>query len=240
MRLRAIFNSIKKLIYPSTCPLCGELLADSEDILCDDCKPAVPYISQPVCLRCGKEIEDAEKEYCLDCTRKPKSYVRGFPAMNYVSPVKESIAQFKYHNKSGYAGFYAYEIIKTHGRDIASVSPEVLVPIPVHKKKLGKRGYNQAEVLTDALGDKLGIAVDAKLIRRDINTLPQKSLDPDMRQKNLERAFILGEKKVQYKKVMLVDDIYTTGSTIEACTKLLRAAGVDEVYYTSICIGRGD
>ena len=240
MVFKNVLKMIKKIFYPRVCPLCGEILTNESAKTCVECSVAVPYISAPTCFKCGKEIDDDENEYCEDCTKKPKSYIRGFPAMNYVSPVKESVADFKYHNKSSYADFFAYEILKTHGRDIAELAPEAFIPVPVHDKKLKTRGYNQAAVLARRLGKPLGIRVDEDILRRSVNTLPQKQLAPEERQKNLEKAFILTEKKVQYRKVMLVDDIYTTGATIEACTKLLKNAGVKEIYYTSICIGKGE
>ena len=240
MGYKNILKRIKGIFYPPVCPLCGDILADKSEKVCRECKLLIPYISSPTCFKCGKEIDDVEKEYCEDCTKKPKSYIRGFPAMNYVSPVRESVADFKYHNKSSYADFFSYEIIRTHGSEIVKLAPEALIPVPVHDKKLKIRGYNQAAVLAKRLGEPLGIKVDEEMLKRSVNTLPQKQLAPEERQKNLERAFILTEKKVQYRKVMLVDDIYTTGATIEACAKLLRAAGVKEIYYTSICIGKGE
>ena len=237
---KKLIKIIKNLIYPRVCPLCNEIIDNGSDKTCRACKSVIPYISSPTCFKCGKEIDDDKKEYCEDCTQKPKLYIRGFPAMNYVPPVRESVADFKYRNKSSYADFFSYEIIKIHGRDIAQLAPEVLIPVPVHDKKLKTRGYNQAALLAKRLGEPLGIKVDEEILKRSVNTLPQKQLAPEERQKNLERAFILTEKKVQYRKVMLVDDIYTTGATIEACTKLLKAAGVKEIYYTSICIGKGE
>ena len=232
-----IAEKIKRLLFPPVCPLCEEILPDGKTRICASCRPKATYLTEPLCLRCGKEIADEEKEYCTDCEKKPKSFVRGFPAMSYREPIRRSIVKFKYQNKSSYADCFATEIIRAHGRDIKDVAPEVLIPVPVHKRKLEKRGYNQAEVLANSLGAYLDIPVDAGIIRRVVNTTPQKSLNDEERQKNLEKAFISDKKQVQYKKVMLVDDIYTTGATIEACTKILKNAGAKEVYYTSICIG---
>ena len=114
-----------------------------------------------------------------------------------------------------------------------------MIPVPIHKRKLEKRGYNQAELLATALGKKLDIPVERELLARVVNTEPQKSLDPEHREQNLKKAFQCIEKSVSYKKALLVDDIYTTGATIEACTKGLHAAGIPDVYYTSVAIGTG-
>lgn len=226
-------------IYPRVCPLCGDVLKPGAGRVCEMCRPMIEYPMDPVCLRCGCEIPDGEEALCEDCTRRPKSYLQGFPAMKYRYPLDESLAAFKYHNQRTFADFYAAEIVRRHGKCILSLGIEALVPIPIHKKKMQKRGYNQAELLADALGAALEIPVDAGLLVRSANTEPQKTLDPIQRERNLKMAFQCTEKSVHYKKVMLVDDIYTTGATIEACTKSLHAAGIPDIYYTSAAIGAG-
>lgn len=234
-----ITKHIMALVYPPECPFCGRLLSHGEKGICAECEPLIPRISAPTCLKCGKEIVDSEAELCADCGRQRRSYVRGFPAMNYVSPLRESISRFKYHNKKEYADFFASEIIRACGKNIMDVSPDVLVPIPVHKRKMRKRGYNQAAVLADCLSPKLGIPVDETIIERTVNTLPQKMLSDNERENNIKKAFNSCKKCVKYKSVILVDDIYTTGATVEACTRLLHNMGVEDVFYTSISIGRG-
>ncbi len=236
--VKRIFEKIKQLLYPPVCPLCEEVLLGGKTRICDDCRKKISYPTEPLCLKCGKEIDDTEAEYCRDCLDKPKSFVKGFPAMVYKEPVRRSIVKFKYQNRSSYADCFAQEIIKTHGREILDISPDVLIPVPVHKKKLEKRGYNQAEVLAKSLGNYLNIPVDSGILKRTVNTIPQKLLSDEERQKNLEKAFISNKKQVQYRCAMLVDDIYTTGATVESCTKALKSAGIREVYYTGICIGR--
>lgn len=234
------WNKLLNLIYPSVCPLCTEVLSDKQALVCAQCKPLLAYPQTPVCLKCGCEIADSEQELCEDCGRRSRSYVRGFPAMKYEYPLDESLARFKYHNQRGYADFYANEIIKRYGKLFLELGIEALIPVPVHKKKRQVRGYNQAEVLAEAIGRRLGILVECELLERIENTAPQKTLDPEHREENLKRAFQCTKKQVSYKKVLLVDDIYTTGATVEACTKSLHAAQISEVYYTSVAIGIGN
>lgn len=233
-----VLNNLKDLLYPPVCPLCGNLLGRGEMYICDGCRPKVSYVSSPTCFRCGKETGDDETEYCADCSNHMRSYIKGFPAVNYNDVMRESIAAFKYHNKREYASCFAYEIIKQHGRKLMELQADALVPVPVHRIKMRKRGYNQAELLAEKLGSYMGIPVDADIIERTINTLPQKELDNEEREE-FKKAFISSGKIVNYKKVILVDDIYTTGATIEACTRVLHDIGIKDVYYTSICIGKG-
>ncbi len=225
------------MVYPNTCPLCEEIIAKDE-LVCCDCAPLIPYVNNPVCMKCGSEIEDETDEYCEDCKKSNRSFKQGFPAMNYVGAVKDSITAFKYHSMKNYAQFYANEIMKCHGDKIRELDIDVIIPVPIHKKKLKIRGYNQAELLADKLSDMLETPMDVDLLVRSSNTEPQKELDNIEREVNLKKAFNLTEDIVKYKKVMLVDDIYTTGATIEACSALLLENGAEEVYYTSICIGR--
>ena len=239
-------NAIKRaclgminLIFPKACPLCGEIIYKGQN-LCEDCRYKINYIDGPTCLKCGKEVENEEVELCKDCKTTTRSYIKGFPAMKYMEPVDGSIAAFKYHNKRSYAKFFAGEIIRTCGKEILDINPDVIVPIPVHKSKMRKRGYNQAELLARELSGYLSVPVDIELIERKSNTLPQKTLNVEEREQNLKKAFISTDKIVKYKCALLVDDIYTSGATIEACTKALYEHGIKEVYYTSICIGSGD
>lgn len=237
--VKQFLSAVEDLLYPPACPLCRTVLPIRSGAVCDVCRAKISYVQTPVCLRCGKEVMDEEQELCEDCAAHERSFIRGFPAMNYVEPLPDSIADFKYHNRRDYAVFYAQEIVRCHGQAILALAPEALIPVPVHREKLKKRGYNQAEILAQAMEDILHIPVDADIIERRVNTLPQKALDDAEREKNLKSAFHSTDKIVKYKKVMLVDDIYTTGATIEACTRALKDKGIKEIYYTSICIGKG-
>ncbi len=235
----SFLEKLGELVYPSACALCGDVLPDGAVYVCEECRKMIAYPTEPTCLRCGGRVSDENQAYCQDCSRMNRSYKKGFPAMLYQYPLDESIAAFKYNNKRYMAPFYVSEIIKRHGKTILSLPVEALVPIPIHKKKLKKRGYNQAELLAGELGKRLSIPVDTELIYRVVNTEPQKSLSPLEREDNLKKAFQCTKKVVSYKCIMLVDDIYTTGATVEACTKLLHEKGITDVYYTSICIGYG-
>ena len=232
-------TSALKYVYPSSCPFCGELLEQGEKDVCEECRGKLSYVKEPVCFKCGCEIEDEEQELCEDCRRAEHRFVRGFAALNYIDPADKACAAFKYRNGREYAAYFAGEIIKRHGKHIREIKPEVFVPVPIHKRKLAKRGYNQAELLAGEFSRITGIPVDNELIIRSVNTPPQKKYDPEKRANNVKTAFISSEKIVKYSSAMLVDDIYTTGATIDACTGVLNGMGIEKVYYISICIGKG-
>lgn len=235
--IKKLYKKAIELIYPKSCPLCGDIIKEYEQI-CPECRCTLSYVESPSCLKCGCEIDGEEEEYCHNCAKRERTFIKGYPALNYVGPIRESLAQFKYHGMKSYSEFYADEIAKRHGDELKQLEIDALVPVPVHRKKLLKRGYNQAELLANDLGRILDIPVDSDLLLRNINTLPQKKLNDVEREINIKKAFISRDKIVKYNSVVLVDDIYTTGATIEACTRVLREKGIKNIYYTSVCVGR--
>lgn len=231
------------IIYPRRCPICGDIVVPKSERACPDCKNLLQVIKEPRCKKCSKPIENEEKEYCYDCDTKHFHYKKGYALWIYDKNMRKSIADFKYHNRKEYADFYIEEFLKHYEEVLKEIGADALIPVPIHKSKLKTRGYNQAQILASSLGRALGIQVIDDLLIRDKRTLPQKGLNDKERLKNLIQAFSIDKSKIEIynniNKVILVDDIYTTGSTIEACTNILQQNGVSEVYYVSLCIGKG-
>ena len=123
------------------------------------------------------------------------------------------------------------------GDCIRSWHAQALIPIPLYPKKERRRGYNQAALLAKALGTELGIPVYESLVKRIRNTTPLKQLNPEERLNNLKKAFILMENGVKLNRVIIIDDIYTTGSTIDAVAHTLLGQGIQEVYFVTLAIG---
>ena len=119
------------------------------------------------------------------------------------------------------------------------INPDALIPVPIHSSRMRSRGYNQAELVARELSRHSGIPVNTKLIQRVKRTKPLKSLSHSERQNNLKRAFKILQNDVKLNTIVIIDDIYTTGSTIDAMTGVLNDAGVKNVYYMALTIGRG-
>lgn len=231
-------NAAIDALFPPRCAICGEIV-DKKGNICEACGLKVRYIVSPFCMICGKALDSEERELCQDCNRKSHEFRRGVAAFAYTKELKASMYQFKYNNKREYASFYAGSLAALKGHIIKSWQPEVLMPVPLHRKRYKKRGYNQAALIARELGNLLGIPVDEHSLVRTVNTAPQKTLDDKQRAKNIKNAFQVRNNIVQYKKAVLVDDIYTTGATLDACAAVLKRAGVQQVYFVSVCVGRG-
>lgn len=176
---------------------------------------------------------------CFDCKHHKRFFETGRSIWVHQGNVKWSIYQFKYHNRRIHAEFYADEIWRLYGTEVKNWNIDVIMPVPLHKKRRRKRGYNQAQVLAEKLGRKLGIPVDTNTVIRVKNTRPQKTLGHQSRKENLKHAFEVREIKADVKHVLIVDDIYTTGNTVNSMAKILKEKGVHKVFFLTISIGQG-
>lgn len=224
-----------ELLYPKTCCFCGKI---SVQEICDSCKEKVFYIKEPRCKKCGKPIRYEEQEYCHDCQKQSFHYVQGRSLWIHKGAVPWSIYQFKYHNRRIYGKFYAKELYRVYGESIEEWGIDLIVPVPLHWRRRRKRGYNQAEIVARYLGELTGIPVDKHLVIRKKYTEPQKTLNNKERVKNLKHVFDVRKMTVREKNILLIDDIYTTGSTIDAISKVLLEKGHNKVWFLTISIGQ--
>ena len=231
-------EAILSLFYPRRCPVCQDIAVPRGALICPDCRKRVSFIEEPTCRRCGKEVLYSDMEYCFDCTRFPRSFDGGVSLMHYDAVGRASMQGFKYHGRQEYAAWYAEALLERYGDWIRTRGADALVPVPVHASRLRRRGYNQAEVLARELSRRTGIPVWRDVLVRTRRTAAQKNLGGGERQKNLLAAMKAGALPKDAPGVFLVDDIYTTGSTAEACTRALKRAGAAHVWLITVCIGR--
>lgn len=237
--IQNVQQNLKNLLWPDVCPFCGRACQSG---VCPAClgKLKELFVREPRCMQCGKPVRKKEQEYCYDCAHTHHYYDQGRAVWLHQDPVKQSIYRFKYHNQREYGKYYAKAMEKYCGDFIRRVKPEVLIPVPLHVSKRRKRGYNQAEILAKELGKLMGLPVADELVERVKKTTPQKQQNRQRRKENLMHAFALRYRIRKVKSVLVIDDIYTTGNTIDQIAKILKEAGVEKVYFLTISIGQGN
>lgn len=228
-------KKILDLLYPKRCCFCGQISYTEK---CPDCAEKVIYIAEPRCKKCGRPVRYDEQEYCYECQRLSHFYIQGKSIWLHKSPVNNSIYQFKYHNRRIFGEYYAHEMYRLFRKDIEAWKIDVIIPIPLHKKRRRKRGYNQAEIVAKELGEKVGIPVDCKFVFRKKATKAQKELTAKDRKQNLKNAFEVKDTRYQEKNILLIDDIYTTGSTIDAVAETILVKMKCNIWFLTISIGQ--
>ena len=190
-------------------------------------------------MQCGKQIRSVEQEYCYDCMHTHHYYERGLSLWNHKNPVNQSVYQFKYHNQRRYGILYSQELVKEFQKEIERWRPDIIMPVPLHPSRKRKRGYNQAELLAKQLSECMGIPMEKDVLYRIKKTRPLKEMNGEQRHRNLKGAFAVSKSWNPRQNILLIDDIYTTGSTIERAAGILKKAGVENVYFLTLSIGQG-
>ena len=231
-----VFEFFINLILPPRCIKCGEILSERNG-LCPDCFAKIDFISEPYCYCCGHPFNEstnvkfASRQICGNCLKEKKPLFKmQRSAFVYDENSKDLIIDFKFHDKTSSAEVLA-NMLFVAGKDIWNENPDYLIPVPLHKKRLLKRRYNQSALLCKFLSLKTMVPSDYFSLERVINTVPQVSLTGAKRKNNLKKAFVLkNPEKFKNKSVVLVDDVKTTGSTLKECAFILKKAGVKNIY----------
>lgn len=235
--LKKIMDWIKQLLFPLRCPVCDGIVYPFGEKICAGCLKELKVLTPPWCMQCGKKLL-TQQEFCRDCSTVKHKYLRGRALYEY-SSAAASIYRFKYGGRQEYADFYGEEMVKYLRDFIEGVAPDAIIPVPLHRRRKNDRGYNQAELLAKAVGKRMGIPVYTKLLARVKNTAPLKQQNPKERQNNLKKAFNVRQNDVKLKKVLVVDDIYTTGSTMDEISAVLQEHGVQQIYFIALACGEG-
>lgn len=240
MQFRDMINNLLEMIYPQKCVLCNVVLVHgSERGICVVCDKAYEKLYGDICSICGKPLIDITNDRCHDCRKTEHSYICGRSMWVYEDEVQSSIQKFKYDEFKEMGLQFAKELSRYYNSiNIGDI--DMIVSVPLHEQRLKTRGYNQARVIAYHFSNLVGIELmdDDALIRVQ-NTEAQKQLNDKERVVNLEKAFLSNGDSVKGKKILLIDDIYTTGATINACAKALLYNGAKEIYYLALAIGRG-
>lgn len=225
-------------LYPAKCPVCAKPLVPKGVQIHKICESELNYITEPLCKKCGIPVGE-EEEYCELCRRKDRGWDIGRSVFFYHGCAGVALRKVKREGTKNYVRFFAMQAAKSQRSFLQQIAPECIVPVPLHPAKLRQRGFNQAQLLAEALGEELNLPVRF-LIKKTKKTKDQKFLNREQRSKNVKDAFLVDMDEMHGQipqRVLLVDDVYTTGSTLTACAKVLKAYGVESVAFISICAG---
>ncbi|RLB01170.1 MAG: ComF family protein [Deltaproteobacteria bacterium] len=256
--LRSI-EFIFDFLFPSRCPTCDTLVPEGEDHgFCQKCFPDIKLIEQPICFVCGQpfgimgnepetdssgikesQVSSAQlrDHLCGDCIKKSHSFDLARSATIYRGKIREAIQFFKFSNMPEFSRPLAKIMISNRIVTETFSDLDTIIPVPLHKERLKQRGYNQALLLACEIKKEYALELQGHNLRRTRHTLPQVGLGKKERRKNVKGAFEVHKpEKIRGKKILLVDDVYTTGNTLNECARVLKKAGAKKV--TAITVAR--
>lgn len=209
------------------------LLRHGEEGFCSRCVSGFREIAPPVCTRCGVPFENSPgaDHLCERCLRKPPAYIKAGALFVYEGALLEAVYRFKYGRKPHLARHFGPLLAAFAGKWLPGGLEALVVPVPLHPAKLRQRGFNQALLLARYVARLPGLSLDYLSLRRARDTAPQVSLGRKERLKNVAGAFrVTHPAAIRGRDILLVDDVSTTGSTLNSCSRELAKAGAERVF----------
>ena len=222
------------LVYPPRCAVCEQFLhpGGARD-LCLECRNGLKKVRSPLCPRCGVPFETGtgEDRLCERCLRMPPAYEAARGLFVYEGAALDAVHRFKYGGKTRLAGILAPRLPELARAWLPSGIRPLVIPVPLHLRRLRVRGFNQSLLLARHLAALPGFELDYLALRRSRHTPPQAALGRDRRRGNVQAAFeVASPVSVKDRDILLVDDVSTTGSTLDACSRALLRAGARRVF----------
>lgn len=234
------FHSLIEIIFPSRCPVCeaflggkGVVTPAGELPICETCFNGFVKIGPPRCPICGIPFFTGMQEdhVCEECLRKRPFFLRARAPYLYQGGLMTAIHRFKYGGRSHFADTLGPLLASFAGAWLGEREDLLVMPVPLHPKRLRERGFNQSLLLARHVASALAAELDFLSLRRTKHTIPQTGLKAMERRKNVRKAFqVATYEAVKGRAVLLVDDVATTGNTLNECARVLRKAGASEVF----------
>jgi len=239
---KALLSAVLDLVYPRNCQFCRQPLTPTEPgVICAACLGGVDWIEQPYCDRCSLPFAGAVdgKFNCSYCADLDLHFRRAVAACRAKGIVRDAIHRFKYNRQMFFEPHLAAWLVRAGRERLDWNEVDVIVPVPLHPRKARERQFNQAEHLARAVHKAFGKPVIARGLKRVRDTKTQTLLDAAERRANLRRAFAPGRRAAELdgRRVVLVDDVFTTGATLDACARVLRQIGAADVVVLTVARG---
>lgn len=228
-----ILTGLADLLFPPRCPTCRLLLGEHAPLpFCPSCLAGIHPIRSPLCPRCGVPLAgpDETDRFCGECLRTKRPYAAARSVASYDATVLEAIHLFKYRGRIGLGETLGALLADGAGRlwDMALFTQ--IIPVPLHLRRLRERGFNQAVILARQVAKRYGIPLDLGSLRRERGTPPQVGLGRALRAANVRGAFTVRRPEaIRGQRILLIDDVYTTGSTLQECAAVLMKARAETV-----------
>ena len=224
------FEALHDLLFPSRCLGCGLRLGSSRPpLFCPGCAADLVVLKSPLCICCGAPFVTGADHLCGDCLLDRHDFDLARSLLQYKPPASDLILSLKFTGNLATIATLRELMARTHFMDHFT-EPEIVLPVPLHADRLRQRGFNQAIVLAKGCLPRWKKRIAPLVLCRHLPTVPQSSLSGKERRTNLNSAFSVADPaKVKGAVVLLVDDVYTTGSTANACSKALRRAGAKRI-----------
>ena len=228
--IEKIYNRLLDLIYPPKCGFCGEITGTSS-FICEECKNNYNYKYISRCKYCGKTA--VMSNMCIECSKKKVYYEELFFCNEYTNEIRDKIHAYKFFNKKFYYNFFS-ELIYDK---IIGIDADIIVPVPLSKERLKERGYNQSALIAKNLSAKLKIDYNGEIMIKTINSEKQSMQSFRERQESVKNVFKIADNiNIEGKRIMLVDDVFATGATVNECSRVLIEAGAKSVVIAVISI----
>lgn len=226
------FTKLIRYILPNRCLLCGKVI-DSECSVCADCFEKITFITKPYCQHCGTPFISSlcqdENMVCVECLTKKDNFRLCRAAIEYDEFSKQLLLNFKFADHIENKNIFAKWLLLA-GKDIIAAGVDMIIPVPLHYTRLLKRKYNQSAILAKEFSILTGVPAEYHVLKKIRRTLPQSKCNGAERKLNVKNAFnVVHPEKIKGKRIVLIDDIFTTGSTMKECAKMLLKAGAKSV-----------
>ena len=224
--IREALRALADLLSPPCCLACGQILPCSAlPLLCAGCQAQLRWIEAPLCACCGLPLQAGTSPVCGDCRKQPPAFALARSPLLYAAPLRDAILNFKFHHDFVWLPSLA-ALCRASALLAEFTEPDWILPVPLHQSRLRERGFNQSLLLARACFPEWRQRIRADLLLRTRKTAPQSSLDGAARRSNLHAAFTVPQKEyLRGKSLLLVDDVFTTGTTVQVCAEALQQAG---------------
>ncbi len=229
--LRSAATTVLDFAVPLRCHGCGTIVSQRAGF-CPPCWAKLPFLAGPACVQCALpfEVQVPDGTRCGQCLAKPPPWSRAAALWLFDGTARDAVHALKYNDRTDMSEQLA-QLVARAGKHV--LSPDVvIVPVPLHRWRMAKRTFNQSALLASALAKQCGGCVNLLALERQRATVPQMGLDRTARAQNVKKAFRLNPKHataLSGQTVVLIDDVYTTGATLEACAQVLLRGGTKDV-----------